>query len=107
LSRKKRNLLILLASAILLSVLILAFRPYDLLDDTELEARTTAQIISIEPVPTLNHRQTATHIAKLSIQLGEGRVATAAALVEQIADCSVGDSVTVRLLATRNADKQL
>jgi len=45
-------------------------------------------------------------MAKLSIRLDDGQTATAAASVKQIADCSIGDSVTVRLLASRNADGQ-
>ena len=105
-SRTKRNLLLVLASGILLSVLVLVFRPYDLMDDSRLGARTTAHILSIERVPTLNHRQIENRMAKLSIELNDGQTATASALVHQIADCSVGDSVTVRLLASRDTDKR-
>jgi len=106
LRRTKRNLLILLASAVLLSVLVWVLRPFDLLNDSKLGPRTTAHILSIERLPALDQRRTGTHMAKLSIQLDNGQTATAAALVKQIADCSIGDSVAVRLLATTNADKQ-
>ncbi len=100
-SRTKRNLLLVVASAVLLSVSVLVFRPYDLLDDSHLGARTTAHILSIERVTTMS-RVYENHMAKLSIRLGDGQTATAATLESQIANCSVGDPVTVRLLPSRN-----
>lgn len=40
-------------------------------------------------------------MAKLSIRLGDGQTAMAVTLESQIANCSVGDPVTVRLLPSK------
>ena len=100
-SQTKRNLLLVLASGVLLSVLVLVFRPYDLLDDAHLGPRTTAHIISVERVATMSH-QYENHIAKLSIRLGDGQTAVAAALERQVANCLIGDPITVRRLPSKN-----
>lgn len=52
------------------------------------------------PALYLNH-------AKLSIQFEHGQTAIATATEKQVVNCSVGDSVVVRLLPSKKSDNRL
>jgi hypothetical protein len=102
-SRTKRNLLLIVASAVFLSVLVFVGRPYDLFDNSALGAKANAHIVSIERVPSI-YPALYLNVAKLSIQFDDGQTAIAAASENQVLNCSVGDSVTIRRLPSKKSD---
>ncbi|MDM8011601.1 MAG: hypothetical protein QUV08_11615 [Parasphingorhabdus sp.] len=105
-SRTRLNLSLILVGVVLLSALAWVGRPYLLLDETALGARANAHIVSIEPVRSM-YPALYLNVAKLSIRFEDGQTAIAAASEKQVVNCSVGDSVVVRLLPSKKSGNRL
>lgn len=106
--KKERNVLIIAASGVIFVALIYTFGSFTLFGDSSADHEATASIISIKKVRDRSYQiGTGRIMTRLTVQLPNGETATAFGLANQLSNCAIGDTVSIRINKQVPAEKSV